>query len=197
MFDSSYSDKDLLAQVAVGDEVAFRFLFDRYRDRLFVYVYRFIKSEQVAEELVMDVFMKIWLGKELVLQIDNFNAFLYSIARNKCIDFFRSAARDNAFKELLWAELQTRPGELADGNLLLREYEDKLRKAISLLPSKRKKIYLLSREQDYSHHEIARQLNISRATVNNHIVEAQVFIRKYLVKNLELTVLFLLFEKIS
>jgi RNA polymerase sigma-70 factor (ECF subfamily) len=197
MPDSSYSDKDLLAQVAVGDEVAFRVLFDRYRDRLFLYVYRFIKSEQVAEELVMDVFMKIWLGKGLVLQIDNFNAFLFRIARNKCIDFFRSAAKDDAFKELLWAELQARPGELADPDLLHREYEEKLREAITLLPPKRRRVYLLSREQDYSHHEIARQLNISRATVNNHIVEAQVFIRKYLAKNLDLTLLFLLFEKIS
>lgn len=185
------NDQDLLQQLAAGNEKAFKVLFDIYRNRLFYYISRFIKSEQVAEELVMDVFMKIWMGKELVTQINNFDAFLFRIAHNKSIDFLRSAAKDPRLKELLWEEIQVASKESADTSVLVHEYEEKIREAIALLSPQQKKAYRLSREQDLTHDQIAGQLNISKATVNNHIVEAQRFIRNYLSKNLDLAIIIL------
>ncbi|WP_349316620.1 RNA polymerase sigma-70 factor [Chitinophaga sp. MM2321] len=185
-----------LQAVAAGSEKAFKALFDQYRGRLFYYVSRFIKSEQVAEELVLDVFMKIWTGRELILQINNFDAFLFRIAHNKSIDFLRSAARDQRFHELLWEEIQVAATDQPDTMIMAREYEEKVRKAISLLSPQCKKVYSLSREQELTHDQIARQLNISRATVNNHIVLAQRFIRNHLAKEIDLAVLFLLLGKI-
>jgi RNA polymerase sigma-70 factor (family 1) len=190
MKDTSCSDEELLARLAANDEAAFRSLFERYREALFTYTARFVRSDQVAEELVMDVFMKIWLGRELALKIDRFEAFLFRVARNKCIDFLRSAARDSDFRELVWARLQGLPEEQADSMLIAQEYETKVREAIGLLSPQRRKVYQLSREQEYTHDQIAGQLGISKATVNNHIVEAQGFIRKYLVKHLDLTIIF-------
>jgi RNA polymerase sigma-70 factor (ECF subfamily) len=187
-----HNDQELLQLLAVGNEKAFKTLFDTYRNRLFYYISHFIKSEQVAEELVMDVFMKIWMGKELASQINNFDAFLFRIAHNKSIDFLRSAAKDSLLKELLWEEIQVASGEQADTSMLIKEYEEKSREAISLLSPQRKKVYNLSREQDLAHDQIAEQLSISKATVNNHIVEAQRFIRSYLSKNLDLTMVIFL-----
>ena len=184
-----HSDLELLQLLAEGNEKAFKTLFDTYRNRLFYYISSFIKSEQVAEELVMDVFMKIWTGRELAAQINNFDAFLFRIAHNKSIDFLRSAAKDSRLKELLWEEIQVASGEQADTSLLIKEYEEKSREAISLLSPQRKKVYNLSREQDLAHDQIAEQLSISKATVNNHIVEARRFIRSYLSKNLDLTMI--------
>lgn len=183
-----HNDRELLQLLAVGNEKAFKTLFDTYRNRLFYYISHFIKSEQVAEELVIDVFMNIWTGRELAAQINNFDAFLFRIAHNKSIDFLRSAAKDSRLKELLWEEIQVASCEQADTSMLIKEYEEKSREAISLLSPRRKKVYNLRREQDLTHDQIAEQLSISKATVNNHIVEAQRFIRNYLSKTLDLTI---------
>jgi RNA polymerase sigma-70 factor (ECF subfamily) len=190
-----YNDKELLKQLSQGCEKAFKTIFDRYRDKLFSYISHFIKSNQVAEELVMDVFMKIWMGRELVTQINNIDAFLFRVAHNKSIDFLRSAAKDARLKELLWNEIQLYSTDNVDASLLSREYESKIREAINLLSPQRKKVYILSREQDYTHDQIAVSLNISKATVNNHIVEAQKFIRTFLVKNLDLAIIILMINR--
>jgi len=182
--------------LAGGCEKTFKVLFDTYSKRLFYYISRFIKSEQVAEELVMDVFMKIWMGRELATQINNFDAFLFRIAHNKSIDFLRSASKDLQLKELLWDQTQIASAEQADHSVLVREYEEKVRDAIALLSPQRRKAYNLSREEDLTHDQIAGQLNISKATVNNHIVEAKKFIRNYLSNNLDLAVIFLFAGKL-
>jgi len=182
-------EKELLARVSAGDEQAFRDLFDSYYGQLYHYIFGFIKSKQVAEELVMDVFLKIWLGRDIIPQIHNFNAFLFRVAHNKSIDFLRSVARDPKFQDLLWKNIQPANNVPADSSILVQEYEDKLREAVSLLPPQRKKVYQLSREQDMTHDQIAAQLNLSKHTINNHIVEAQRFIRTYLSKSFDIAFL--------
>ena len=186
-----YTDQELLQLLAGGSEKAFKILFDTYFKRLFYYISGFIKSEPVAEELVMDVFTKIWIGRESAVQINNLDAFLFRVARNKCIDFLRSVASDLQFKELLWHQLDIASTDRADDFLLLQDYESKLRTAVDLLSPQRKKAFNLSRDEELSHDEIARELNISKATVNNHIVEAKKFIRNYLSNAVELVLLFL------
>lgn len=133
----------------------------------------------------MDVFMKLWLGRDIIPQIDNFDAFLFRVARNKSIDFLRSVAKDPEFADLLWEQIMVASNAGADSPLLVREFENKLREAISLLSPQRKKVYQLSREQEMTHDQIAYQLNLSKHTINNHIVEAQHFIRQFLSKNLD------------
>jgi len=188
-------EKFLLQQVAEGDEIAFKALFDLYREKLYYYISRFIKSEQVAEELVMDVFMKIWIGRDLIVNILNFDSFLFRVAHNKSIDFLRSAAKDKNLKELLWNEIQLASYSRADDLVLVKEFEEKTREAINLLAPQRKKIYQLSREEDITHEEIAKMLQISKATVNNQIVEARKFIRNHLSKHFDLAFLILMVEK--
>lgn len=181
-----HTDHQLLQQIAKRDEGAFKTLFDAYRDRLYHYIHGIVKSKEVAEEIVMDVFLKLWLGKELVNQIENFDAFLFRVAYNKSIDFLRSAARDPGFRDLLWDEMQLAGGMYADQVLITREYESKLREAIGLLTPQRRLVYELSRDKGLSHLDIARKLQLSKHTVSNHIVEAQKFIRSYLVRHMDL-----------
>ena len=176
---------------AGGDENAFKALFDHYHPRLFRYVVTIVKSTQVAEELVMDVFLKLWLARDMLTQIDNLDGFLFKIARNKSIDFFQSAARDRKFAGLAWEQISN-PAASADSSLLTKEFEDKLRKAIDLLPTQRKKIFNLSREEGLTHLQIAEALGISKTTVANTIVEAKRFIQAYLGKNLYLLLFLLL-----
>ena len=186
---SGFDDESLLRRVATGDESAFRSLYDTYNGRLFHYISRITKSEQVAEELVVDVFMKMWRGREIITRIDNFEAFLFRVAHNKSIDFLRSASRDARLKTLLWSRIES--PALADEGLLLKEFEDRVRVAIDLLSPQRRKVYEMRRSLEYTHDQIAEKLNISRATVNNHIVEAQKFIRAYLSNEPTMNPLFL------
>lgn len=187
-----HTEKELLMQVAEGDEKAFKALFVAYYERLFNYISGFIKSRQITEELVMDVFMKIWLGRDIISQIENFDAFLFRVAHNKSIDFLRAVARDPKFRDLLWDQVQLANNIESDSSLITREYEMKLREAVSLLSPQRKKVYQLSREQDMTHDQIASHLNLSKHTVNNHIVEAQRFIRAYLSRNCDIAFLIVL-----
>jgi RNA polymerase sigma-70 factor (family 1) len=193
MLNQGETDSDLLAKVATGNEASFEVLFRRYQIRLLQYVSMFIKSPQVAEEVVMDVFMKIWLGRDLISQIENFDSFLFRVAHNKAIDFLRSVSKNADFRELMWDTMQQRNSEAADAILLRREFEQKVRHAMSLLSEQRRKVFELSREQEITHEQIAYHLGLSKNTVNNHIVEAKRFIRSYLSKNLDIAYLFILF----
>lgn len=183
------TEKDLLLKISQGHENAFRTLFEQYYEQLYNYIFGFIKSKQVAEELVMDVFLKIWLGRDIIPQIQKFDAFLFRVAHNKSIDFLRSVARDPKFMDLLWEKIQVANNVQSDSFVLMHEYETKLQEAVSLLSPQRKKVYQLSREQDMTHDQIAAQLNLSKSTINNHIVEAQRFIRTYLSKNFDIAFL--------
>jgi RNA polymerase sigma-70 factor (ECF subfamily) len=136
--------------------------------------------------------MKVWQGRVMVNQIENFNAFLFRIAYNKSIDFLRSASKDLQFRELLWDQIREAASDSrSDRNILLQEFESKVREAIELLTPQRKKVYELSRQQEMNHDQIASHLQISKSTVNNHIVQAEYFIRSYLSKNLDLATLVL------
>jgi len=182
--------------VAERDEHAFKALFDAHRDRLYTYILGMIRSKEVAEELVMDVFLKIWLAKDVVTQIENFDAFLFRVAYNKSIDFLRSASRDPVFRNLLWNDIEMAGDVHADSTVMQREYENKLREAVSLLTPQRKEVYVLSREKGFSHADIARKLHLSKSTVSNHIVEAQRFIRSYLVSHMDLAMVILILSSI-
>jgi len=173
----------LQTQVSQGDQQAFRTLFDGYHPRLFQYIFNLVKSKEVAEELVMDVFLKLWLSREMMGAIENLDGFLFKIAYNKSIDFFRAAARDKTIADIIWDRIEIPAQSYADAPLLMQEYEKKLREAINLLPGKRKRIYEMSREEGLSHGQIAEALGISKNTVANTIVEAKQFIRSYLEKH--------------
>ena len=191
------NEKELLFRISRGDENAFRLLFDHYHARLGHYIFNIVKSREVAEELVMDVFLKLWLAREKITEIENMNGFLFRVGYNKSIDFFRAAGRAPHFAELLWERMQIPSHDNADAALLTQEYEAKLRDAINLLPPQRKKIFTLSRELELSHAQIAEQLGISKNTVANTIVEARQFIMAHLAKHLDLVLFMTILSHLS
>ena len=87
------SDQTLLAGISTGDEVAFRCLFDRYRGRIYTYALRLSENTSLADEVVQDVFLKVWLKRTDLPGVENFNAWLYAIARNRMFDMMKQQAR--------------------------------------------------------------------------------------------------------
>lgn len=187
-----HNEKNLLEQISKGNEPAFEILFSKYYDRLYSYIFDFIKSRQITEEIVMDVFLKIWTGRDIIPQITKFDSFLFRVGHNKAVDFLRSVAKDPKFQDLLWDQIQFSNNDQTDSAIIMQEFENKIREAVSLLSPQRKKVYQLSREEDLTHDQIAVRLHLSKPTINNHIVAAQKFIRDYLSKNSDLACLVIL-----
>ncbi len=181
------TDTVLKAEIANGNEIAFKTLFDCYHQSLYQYILKLVKSTEVAEELVMDVFLKLWLARTSVPEIENIDGFLFKVAYNRTIDFFRSAARNEKFVEMMYEQLEAAysTSQNAYNVLLSKEYEQQLRTAIDLLPERRREIYELSRDGQLSHDEIAQKLNISKSTVANSIVAAKEFIKKSLKNSID------------
>ncbi len=180
MCEEKTNDKRLLELIANGDEAAFKTLFEKYRDKLHAYLYGITKSSQVAEEIVMDVFLKIWFARTKATEINHFDSFLYKIAHNKAIDFLRAVHRDQTLFNLVWEEMQLVSDYTADSKLKEKENQHALQTAVSKLPPKRRLVYELSRKKGLTHDQIALYLNLSKNTVNNHLVESLRFIKLHL-----------------
>lgn len=181
---------ELLQQIAAGNEQAFQSLFESYRSRLYHYILGIVKSTEIAEELVMDVFIKIWMGREFITQIENMDAFLFRVACNKSIDFLRKASNNPELTNIIWDNIQFSGNITPETRLIQQEYDKILRDAIELLPPKRRQVYRMSREDGMTHAEIAKELGIAPSTIANQIVDAQRFIKDHLLKQLSSTVLF-------
>jgi RNA polymerase sigma-70 factor (ECF subfamily) len=193
-----YEDDYCLLRIKEGDEYFFNVIFEKYRDQLFGYLYRVSKSKEVSEEIVLDVFLKLWNGREVITEIQNLEAFLYKVAHHKAIDFFRAAKRSPALQQALWEIITEAPSaEQADSRLLHKNTAALIRDALNQLSPQRRKVFELRNNEDMSYAEIAAAMDLSTNTVRNHLAAAVQFIREYLQKNNALTPLLALYlEKI-
>ena len=190
------SGKVLMEKIKAGDQQAFQHLFDLYRDKLFSYSFRITKHEAGAEEIVQDVFMKIWTGRQQIDPSLNTNAYLYKITEHMAFNFLKKLARDKKLKEKVAAFFQDSHNQTED-TVIYHDYENLLQKAITSMPPQRKLIFEMSRKECLTHEEIAGQLNISRHTVRNQIIAAVQTIRQYLSRNsrLRLPIIILLISR--
>lgn len=175
-------DPLLLQEIAAGNEAAFKILFETRREKLYNYLFRITKSREISEEIVIDVFLKLWIGRELLKEIDNLDGFLYKVAYNKALDFFRIASRNIRLQKLITREMEYDRERVreADYDLLENEYREILDHAIGQLSPQKRLIFSLSRKNGLSHDEIARQLHLSRNTVRNTIAGSLRSIRQFL-----------------
>jgi RNA polymerase sigma-70 factor (ECF subfamily) len=176
---ASYDESSLLSAIAEGDEVAFRQLFDQHWDNIYGVAFAFTKSPVIAEEMAQDVFVKIWLRREELPQVRKFSDYLFIIARNHILSTLRKKIQETSFPDHLLNYFQE-TGNTPEDQLMLRETEHLLHKAIEQLPPQQHLIYCLSREQGLNQEEIAARLDISKNTVKSHMSKALQFIRNYL-----------------
>jgi RNA polymerase sigma-70 factor (family 1) len=190
-----YDEKVLFNRISDGDEAAFKIVFDLYKSKLYRYIFFISKSEVVAEELVHDVFLKLWTQQQLLIGVENPATYIYTIARNKAMDHLRKVARDKKLLDNVWnaiGEIHNETQEIIEAN----ESDRLIKQAINGLTPQKQLIYQLSRDEGLNHEQIAEKLNISKSTVNNHLVESLKQIKAFLSKNSpELLVLFVFIEK--
>lgn len=192
--EDAYNNEEILHLLAEDNEFAFTQLFSRYRERIYGLALKFLKSNFLAEEILQDVFLKIWLKRKHLHEVEHFEAYLMVMARNFVFDRIKKVSYEvTAKRELSRREYFT---DNADHRLLQQQYQLLIDEAINLLSPQQKQVYKLVKEQCLSHEAAAKKLNISRLTVKRHMANALKFIRWYLQKNGGPMVLwFLLFYK--
>lgn len=173
-------DAVLQSEIASGNQAAFRDFFEKHRARLYNYLYTVVKSKEIAEEIVIDVFLKIWTGRELITEIRNMDAFLHKVAYNKALDFFRIASRNAALQKLVRREMEEAREKQADHRLQEWECRKIINRALERLSPQRRIIFTLSRMEGLSYDEIAEKLHLSRNTVRNTMAETLRSLRLHL-----------------
>ncbi|MGO4288269.1 RNA polymerase sigma factor [Chitinophaga sp. RAB17] len=169
----------LLQKAAAGHEESFARLFHLHKHKLYSFLLRLTDSPEMSEDVIQDVFLKLWKDRENLVNIEQFGGYIYRMAQHQVLNAFRRMAKET----LILSELNRTGNVLntnAEDHLNAREVQEMLKSALDKLPPKQKLVYTLSREQGLKHDEIARHLNISPSTVNNHMIAALRTIREQL-----------------
>lgn len=173
------NERLLLLQASEGDEEAFARLFRIYRDKLYAFTYTISRSKEIAEDVVQDVFLKIWQQRGRLNTIDNFNAFLFRMSYNHTINLLKRLYKETlVFMEA--SERNNRSPLLPDEQTIYNILQQSIAEIVSRLPPQQKAVYQLSREQYMKQEDIAKKLHISISTVQNHMTQALRTIREQL-----------------
>jgi RNA polymerase sigma-70 factor (family 1) len=174
------NEKELLIQLKNGDDDAFEEIYRMYSHRLYVNLLRLVKSEDLAMDLLQDLYLKLWNNRSTIDTEKNIGSYLFSIAKNLAIDFFRKAARESNLKNHLIA-VGTELYNHVDDVFFHKETAKILDQAISALPLQQQRIFNHCKMEGKSYNEVAEMMGISPATVGNQLVKA--------VKSVKLTML--------
>lgn len=185
------TDTELAILLTLNDEAAFSELYVRYKDKLYYFCLHLLKSKEEANDIVQEIFIRIWESRNFINPDLSFSSFLYTIARNRILNYFRDIDIDEKVKEILATQKVTEE-EAIDSKIIYTEYQVILQNAISQLPPQRRKIFNMSRIESMSHKEIAAELGISVNTVQEHISEALKFIKAYFSKHADMSISLLL-----
>lgn len=175
----SYTEPVLLQRLAAGDQRAFEILYEVYSEKVYGYIDSIVKSHEIAEEITIDIFLKLWVNREQFSGIANLGGFLRTVSRNKALDYLKLTARLEKRREAYSYNMATRLAASADAELLAKELVEIREASLARLSPRRRKIFLMHREGGMSHREIAEHLNLSPHTVKKTISQALNSINDY------------------
>lgn len=172
----------LLQQIAMGDEAAFKSIFDTYKVRTFTFVVNFIHSKADAEEIVQDTFMSLWQNRGMLTAVEHPRNYIYTMVRNKTMRYLNNVARDEKMMKVVWANMQVEINPTEEA-LQLRESKALINNALSMLSEQKQMIFRMCREEGMSHEDIALETGLSKSRVKNIMVEILKYIKLFLSRN--------------
>lgn len=189
---SNVKEKIVIDELIKGSYMAFDNLFESYSDKLYHFVLSIIKVPQLAEDIVQEVFIKIWERRLELNRHKSFKSFLFSIAYNETISLLRRKKLETKYLEQVVGFIdENKTLNTPELELEYHEIQKTIQQVVETLPERRKQIYRLSREKGLSNNEIAEKLNISKNTVENQLVVALKTIREKIDTNQLLVLMFL------
>jgi len=163
--------ESVLHRIVKGDQLAFREIFELFSPKVYGFALKLTHSEELAQEVVQEVFMKIWVSRESMSAVNYFPSYLYTVTRNHAFNMLKRLALEQRVKENIRKEL-SEVEEDAHESSLYRDYHHVLVHAISQLPPQQRLVYSLCHQKGLKYDEVARELNISRLTVKTHMQKA-------------------------
>lgn len=195
MLDKSiHSEKLLVKQLIEGNRKAFRKLFDSYSNDLYKFSLSMVCSKTYAEEIVQDVFMKVWIKRESLNPELSFKSYLFTITRNKSIKFLKKAANNRKLREEIFYKNQ-KFANSTDIYVRESELQSLKEEALDKLSPRRRLIFEMSRNENKNYEDIAQELGISISTVRNQMSKSLEILRDFILKNKDIGLGFLLFYK--
>lgn len=165
------NDHDLLILISAGDQNAFHLLFNAQSPRVYGFALKLTRSQDLAEEIVQEVFMKIWINRESLADIDHIDAYLHTVTRNHTFNVLKRIATEETAKLALSKKVADAHCETEE-TVNFRESQNRLNRAIDQLPPQQRMVYSLCHNEGLKYEEVARRLNISRLTVKTHMQQA-------------------------
>ncbi len=158
-------------------------LFDAHAERLCRYIYRYVRSRETAQDLVQDLFLRLWDKRRELESVRDLEGYLYAAARNRALTYVRQQRIQDR-----WQRQQAAPAARADDppppkdpaeELVSAEIAATLQKTVDALPARQREVLLLQ-WSGQSYDQIAKALNISPKTVSNHLTRAVEHLRQAL-----------------
>jgi len=161
------NEKELLQKIAGGDDRAFAELFRAYQEPLAKYIFTLLESVQMCEEIVLDIFVKIWENRETLPHLDKFTSYLFILTRNYTLNCIRKIVADRKQSQLYTDDVQYRNDDQELDINNGETYQDVLQRAVSQLPASQQKV-LYYRQQGLKTREIAEHMGISTDSVKKY-----------------------------
>ena len=185
----NFSDSELAQKIRNSEKAAYQELFERYAPRIYQFSVSYLKNSPDAEELVQEVFLKIWEKRETLDQSKNIKAYIFKIAVNTIYDFIRRENIENSFNDFARENFEK------DSNptwhaIIFEEMMTRLTHLVSRLPEQQRNVFYLSKDEGLSNDEIAEKLNLSKRTVENHLYRAVSFLKEHFKNDSLVAVLF-------
>ncbi len=187
-----HTDSVLTAQLQQGDKQAFKALFDKYGPRLYQFSLRYLKEKEEAEDLLNEVFLKIWENRQSLRSNSSFQAYLFTIAYNRIRQWFLKKNREEKYIQV-FAEEYLASSSRDDDQLDYQLFVKRMNEIIDLLPPRRKEIFILSYKEEQKNNEIAEQLGLSEQFIKKQLSIARKFIIDKIKGNSELAGILFLF----
>ncbi len=186
----NFPDSELVLLIKERDETAFTEIYNRYWKMIYQHVYKMLRDEADAKDIVQEIFGNLWIKSESIKSNVNISGYLYVVARNKVFDLIeKNKVRSDYIGEIanFISDPVNEKVDSIDEKLIMEILEREIKK----LPSKMREIFELSRKDDLSHKEIALRLNISEQTVKKQVQNALKVLKPKL-NEMGVSILFLL-----
>lgn len=186
-----YNESRLIIELQLGSQQAFKKLYEHLSPTIYRFIYALLKDQPHSEEILQESFITLWVNRHKLDPKQPLYPYMYLVARRLTIDAFRKSSTESKFKERLqW--LGNNRDNYTEEQLLLRDLRQCIDEGMKHLPQQQRLVFQLSRVDGLSYDEIAKQLQISRNTVRNHLVCALKFMKIFISKN-DITYFFLVF----
>ncbi|RQO65931.1 RNA polymerase sigma-70 factor [Pedobacter sp. KBW06] len=173
------NESERITQLKEGNKRAFEDLYNRYKYRIAGNLLKLLKSEELAEEMLQDLFMRIWDNRSSLDPEKSFRAYLFRIAENMVVDYYRKIARDRKAFDKMMSSGSEYYSHIEE-TIFSKERILLLHGAINLLPPQRKHVFILCKLEGKSYKEVSELLGISPSTINDHLLKANRFLKQYL-----------------